>query len=42
VIRGVTTLPLNRNLVPRFTKEGEAQKNDEGYIGHGDQGILDS
>jgi hypothetical protein len=34
--------PLNRNLVPRFTKGGGAQENEEGCIGHGDQRISDS
>jgi hypothetical protein len=38
----VTALPLNRNHIPRFTKEGGAQENDEGCFGLGDQGILDS
>jgi hypothetical protein len=26
IIQGVTALPLNRNLVPRFTNEGEHKK----------------
>jgi hypothetical protein len=31
--RDVTTLFLNRNLVPRFAKEGEdKKKNDDGHI----------
>jgi hypothetical protein len=38
----VIALPLNRNLVPRFMKEGGEQESDEGCIGHGDQRILDS
>jgi hypothetical protein len=33
---GVTSLPLKRNLVLRFTKGGGAQENDEGCIGRGD------
>jgi hypothetical protein len=41
-IRDVTALPLNRNLVLRFTKGGGAQENDEGCICRGDQKILDS
>jgi hypothetical protein len=36
----VITLPLNKNLVPRFAKVGGAQDNDEGCIGRGDQRIL--
>jgi hypothetical protein len=33
---GVTTLPLKRNLIPRFTKGGEKHKNDEGHIDRGE------
>jgi hypothetical protein len=29
VIQGVTTLPLKRNLILRFTKGGRAQENNE-------------
>jgi hypothetical protein len=28
VTQGVTTLSLKRNLIPKFTKGGGAQKND--------------
>jgi hypothetical protein len=42
VTRGVTTLPLNRNLVPRFTKGRGAQENKEACIDRGDQRISDS
>jgi hypothetical protein len=40
VTQGVAALPLNRNLVLRFTKRGEAQESDEGCIICGDQMIL--
>jgi hypothetical protein len=30
ITRGVTALPLKRNLIPRFMNGGGAQENDEG------------
>jgi hypothetical protein len=35
--RDITTLPLKRNIVPRFMKGGGAQENNEGCVGRGDQ-----
>jgi hypothetical protein len=34
---GCYSSPLKRNLVPKFTKGGGAQENDEGYVSCGDQ-----